>query len=432
MSAVGVHYVLRGATALILLLVQCVLALLLAPLLASVLAVLLVAGAFAFGPMLARSRSLGDYVADANLGLLNASAQFMGGLKLAISQDLQPSFVSLVRQTLRDLAERQLRFARQQVLGQSALVVLIAVLGVLIVFAGLSWFRLAPSLLVALLVIVTRMTAPIAQVQQAAEQFVHLLAVHDRMRQLQDELGCAAAGAESGTGKACPDGDIAFRNVTFVRPSSSSAPDRQMSAVLHDLSLTIKRGEFLVLTGASGAGKTTFVDLLAGLLSPTSGRIAVGDDTLDSTIMADWRKRLAYVPQDSFLFNDSIRRNLSWANPDAGEAQMWQALEITEAAKLVRGMKDGLDTVVGERGVLVSGGERQRIALARALLRKPLLLILDEATSALDRESERRILAELRSMAPRPTIVLVAHRTENLAASDRVIGLDGAGVQQCT
>jgi ATP-binding cassette subfamily C protein len=231
-----------------------------------------------------------------------------------------------------------------------------------------------------------------------------------------------------------PDGDIAFESVSFIhRFPTGAVTDEGTDGVVRDLNLTIGQGEFLVITGTSGAGKTTLMDLLAGLYRPTSGRIAVGGRTLGPTMLAAWRRGLAYVPQDPFLFNDSVRHNLAWANPAADEAQMWQTLEMTGAKSLVRRMENGLDTVVGERGTLVSGGERQRIALARALLRKPKLLILDEATSALDSETEHSVLARLRDMKMRPTIILIAHRTENLAVGDRVVRLAGAdGVQQCT
>jgi ATP-binding cassette subfamily C protein len=413
---VGIHFVVRGCIALVILTVQCALAFLLAPVLAAGLVALLLLGGLSFGPVLTRSRSLGDYVADANLSLLDTTAQFMGGLKLAISQDLQAGFVEEVRNTLRHLSARQIRFGRQQVLGQASLSTLFGLVGTAAVFAGLFWLNVAPSLLIALLLIVARMTAPIAQMQQAAQQFTHLLPVYGRMQELRRELAHARHESSSEGEAGYPEGDIVFEHVTCFHAETEE--------ILRDFDFTVRESEFLGVTGASGGGKTTFADLLAGLYPPQSGRIALGTRILGGSTLAAWRKALAYVPQDPFLFHDTIRRNLAWANPLADEPAMWRVLHIAGADDLVRRMERGLDATVGERGALVSGGERQRLALARALLREPKLLILDEATSALDGAGERELLLGLRDLEPRPTIVLIAQRTENLALCDRVVRLE--------
>jgi ATP-binding cassette subfamily C protein len=145
----------------------------------------------------------------------------------------------------------------------------------------------------------------------------------------------------------------------------------------------------------------------------------VGGRALDGPLLAGWRNELSYVSQDPFLFHDTVRRNLG--GPQVSEKEMWSALELTGAAALVRRMEGGLEAIVGERGSLISGGERQRIALARALLRRPRLLVLDEATSALDSGSEGAIFENLRALENRPTTVVIAHRVENLDKCDRVI-----------
>jgi ATP-binding cassette subfamily C protein len=160
---------------------------------------------------------------------------------------------------------------------------------------------------------------------------------------------------------------------------------------------------------------------MVGLYSPQAGTIRLGEKALDGPVLATWRESLSYVSQDPFLFHDSIQRNLLWARPDASDEDMWQALELADANRLVRNLPGGLDAVVGERGTLLSGGERQRIALARALIRKPSFLLLDEATSAIDLKSEGRILERLRGLDPRPAILIIAHRGESLALCDRVI-----------
>jgi ATP-binding cassette subfamily C protein len=159
------------------------------------------------------------------------------------------------------------------------------------------------------------------------------------------------------------------------------------------------------------------------LYPPRRGTIAVGGTPLEGPPAAAWRHALSYVSQDPFLFHDSIRGNLLWARPNASEEQLWEALEVAGADGFVRLLPAGLETVVGERGGLVSGGERQRLALARALLRRPQLLVLDEATNAIDVAGERLLLERLAALADRPTIVMVAHRDASLQFCQRVIEL---------
>ncbi|MEI9805525.1 MAG: ATP-binding cassette domain-containing protein [Pseudolabrys sp.] len=216
-----------------------------------------------------------------------------------------------------------------------------------------------------------------------------------------------------------PEGPVVFENVSF-RHVGDDDPAGSVRGV-RDISLTIEPGEFVGISGPSGAGKTTFADLLVGLYPPQQGRITVAGMTLDGAALNAWRDRVSYISQDPFLFHDTVRRNLAWASAQASEADMWEALSLTGADALVRRMELGLETVVGERGTLVSGGERQRIALARAILRKPRLMVLDEATSAIDVAGELEIFMRLRALIPRPAIVIVAHRAESLALCGRVI-----------
>ncbi len=198
-------------------------------------------------------------------------------------------------------------------------------------------------------------------------------------------------------------------------------PPRDGPPELENVSLTIPAGAFVGVVGPSGAGKTTFLDLAAGLLPPQAGAIQVHGCELAGPRLGPHRAGLAYVAQDPFLFDDTIRRNLLWSQPGCSDAQMHEALDLAGASELLGGLEQGLDTRIGERGVLISAGERQRLALARAILRRPTLLILDEATNAIDVASERAVLEGIASLRPRTTILMVAHRRESLSLCDHLL-----------
>src|SRR3569833_2006916 len=187
---------------------------------------------------------------------------------------------------------------------------------------------------------------------------------------------------------------------------------------LRSASFTLAAGEWLGSGGPSGGGKTTLLDLLAALFVPQEGQVTGNGERLAGQNLERWRAGLAYVGQDGALFDDSIRGNLLADGAGAAEAALWSVLEMTALEDRVRGFPAGLDQRVGDRGSQLSGGERQRLAIARALLRHPSLLILDEATSALDRETEARVLGALRSLGPRPAVILAAHRASTLAHCD--------------
>ena len=189
--------------------------------------------------------------------------------------------------------------------------------------------------------------------------------------------------------------------------------------VLHGIDLVIPKGSYIGLVGATGAGKSTLVDILLGVLAPTGGRLLVdGVDAREN--LAGWQGMIGYVPQELFLLDDTIRRNVAFGLPDAAidEAGVEEALRKAQLLDFVNSLPEGLDALVGERGVKLSGGQRQRISIARALYRKPSVLILDEATAALDHATEEHFLAAIRTFKGEMTIVSIAHRVSSLADCD--------------
>jgi len=397
---------------------QCALVLAVAPAFAALALLLLLLGAMAFLPIIRRAHAMGGITMNANLSLLDSTAQFLGGLKLAISQNLQGRFIDEFRQSLHELTRRQIDFVRQQSRIRVTLMTLPALAASGMILLGFGVFHLAPATLIALVLIISRMIAPVSQLQQGAQQLANVLPAYEKARELEEELTAMPQPHwREATPATLPEGAVDIRNISFRHaPDTAGGPARGVEGV----SLTIQPGEIVGISGPSGAGKTTFADMLVGLFAPQRGQILVGGLALEGAILTAWRNSVSYVSQDPYLFHDTIRRNLVWVNPQSSEQEIWDALSLIGADRLVRGMEHGLDTVVGERGTLLSGGERQRLALARALLRKPRLLVLDEATGAIDIESERTILQSLQRLRPRPTIVIIAHRMESLALCERV------------
>ncbi|MFD0682136.1 MULTISPECIES: ABC transporter ATP-binding protein [unclassified Paenibacillus] len=199
---------------------------------------------------------------------------------------------------------------------------------------------------------------------------------------------------------------------------------------LQDISLQIPANCMTAIVGRSGAGKSTLIDIIMGLLKPESGMVLIDGAPLNRDNLLSLRRSISYIPQDPFLFNGSIKENMQIIEPDATEAQMWEALEFAAAAEFVGRLPFGMDTLIGDRGIRLSGGERQRLVLARAILRKPAILVLDEATSALDTENETKIQGALDKLRGTMTIIVIAHRLSTVRNADQVIVLDQGKIIQ--
>ena len=215
---------------------------------------------------------------------------------------------------------------------------------------------------------------------------------------------------------------LSFANVSFSYQAGKP--------VLRDVSFSIPKGSMVGIVGPSGAGKTTCVDLMLRLLEPTKGAITLdGVDTRD-VALPEWRRKVGYVSQDFFLIQDTIRNNIRFYDESISDEDVWEAARLAHIDAFIRKCPDGLLTMVGERGIMLSAGERQRIPIARALARKPELLILDEATSALDNESEAHIKRVIEELKGRITIIAIAHRLSTIMDSDTLVVLSEGAVME--
>jgi subfamily B ATP-binding cassette protein MsbA len=190
--------------------------------------------------------------------------------------------------------------------------------------------------------------------------------------------------------------------------------------VLHDIDLTLRRGEVVALVGPSGGGKTTLLSLLPRFADPTAGAVTIDGRDLRSVQLASLRAQVALVAQETFLFNDTVRGNIAYGRPDVPEEKLHAAARDALAHDFIERLPRGYDTVVGERGVTLSGGQRQRLAIARALLKDAPILLLDEATSALDTESEREVQRALDRLMRDRTCLVIAHRLSTIRHATRI------------
>ncbi|ECK1948490.1 ATP-binding cassette domain-containing protein, partial [Campylobacter lari] len=186
-----------------------------------------------------------------------------------------------------------------------------------------------------------------------------------------------------------------------------------------NLNFELKKNEKIAFIGKSGSGKSTLVDLIIGLLKPSDGAIFVDGIKLDESNIKSFRSKIGYIPQQIYLFNDSIAKNISFGE-EVDETLLHKVIKQANLESFVNSLEDGVHTKVGDSGSFLSGGQRQRIAIARALYQQPEILVLDEATSALDQESEAKIMEEIYKISKDKTLIIIAHRLSTIQGCDRV------------
>ena len=290
----------------------------------------------------------------------------------------------------------------------------------LLLYLAITFLAVPVESLLLLLVVFSRLLPMVSSTQQGYQRLLHQLPAFRDIKQLLQDCAAHQEGL-------LPGSVISFQNAIDLHQVSFAYPADSPRGVIREVSMHIQKNTTTAIIGASGMGKSTLADLIVGLLDPTSGYIAIDDVRLDQTNKWAWRQSVAYVSQDVFLFNETIRTNLQLFCEEASDSDLWAALRDA-AADFVSDLAFGLDTVVGERGVRLSGGECQRIALARALLKQPQLLILDESTNALDQANIIKIQQALSQLHGKITILIISHQKEMCDFADQHIELTLQGM----
>ncbi|MGA3487823.1 ABC transporter ATP-binding protein [Micromonosporaceae bacterium DT55] len=301
-----------------------------------------------------------------------------------------------------------------------------------------GWFAVQGALevgtVVSMAMLLTRLYGPLTALSNIRVDVMSALVSFDRVFEVLD---LKPAIAEKPAAVTIPRGDgrVEFRDVVFRYPSPAEVSlasledvatlDRTVSEpVLKGVSFTVEPGQMVALVGPSGAGKSTTSMLLSRVYDVTSGQVLVGGVDVRDATFGSLRDEIGVVTQDSHLFHETIAENLRYAKADATDAEIWAALDAAQVGDLVRDLPDGLETVVGERGYRFSGGEKQRIAIARLLLKAPSIVILDEATAHLDSESEAQVQRALAVALAGRTALVIAHRLSTVRDADQILVLE--------
>ena len=360
------------------------------------------------------SRRAGERQTTATRGLLARLSDGLLSLKPLKAMGREGDLQRLLEQEARHLeAAQQRHFTSAAVLVGAQEVLLVAVLGAGI-YASVRYFSIGFDQMIFMALIFYRTASRIGELQVQYQRIAH---DESALLSIWQITNAADAATENVTGDALPNprSSIALDRVGF---SYASHP------VLNEVSISIRVPSFVALIGRSGIGKTTLLDLLAGLYRPTIGAVLIDRMPLTEIDTAAWRELIGYVPQDPILFNDDVLTNVALRDPAIDHADVEAALAAAGALEFVQQLPDGLLARVGERGMALSGGQRQRIVIARALVRKPRLLLLDEPTSGLDPTTESGIMATLKELSRDITIVAVSHQRSFVQSADQIIDLD--------
>jgi ATP-binding cassette, subfamily C, bacterial len=369
--------------------------------------------ALALGGRTRMLRDAGATISAATRRLYAAAIEHLQSLKATRAYGAQDRNFELFSRLNREVVGTTVEIVRQEVVANSYFEIgSIAVLGA-VLYVSIEVLSVPPVEILILLLLFSRVMPRLRSAHGHYQAFVASQPSFANVLTLESQCRLAPDPSRSSNRRFEVHAAVRLEHVTFSYEDAGAAAVRGVS-------LLIPAGRITAIVGPSGAGKSTIADLVMGLLRPRSGTVTIDGELLTPEVAGAWRERLGYVSHDTFLFHDTIRANLAWAHPHASEAEMLEALRLAAADQFVAALPDGLDTLVGDRGATLSQGERQRLALSRALLRRPSMLVLDEATNNLDSENENRVLAAIDHLRGKLTTLLIAHRLSTIRWADLI------------
>lgn len=349
----------------------------------------------------------------------------LNGIKEVKSYCIQDIQIENFSKLVQKIKSNSINFSKIQSIPDTIYKIISAIIISLFFYSAIVIFKVTPPNLLIVLFIFGRLWPLFSAFQSSLQNLFVMLPSFNNLMKINDELKVNSEINNSVDDKNTfsLDNCIELKNVSFKYSG-------KQDFTIKDISFKIPSKSFTALIGKSGSGKTTLANILMGLLLPQKGYLYSDEKIINEKNILAWRKHLAYVPQDPFILNNTIRENLLRFTPLATEAQFLNALKLACADEFISKLPEGLDTIIGDRGVKLSGGERQRIVLARALLRNPSILILDEATSSLDTENELKIQKAIEGLQGKLTLIIIAHRPSTIKAADNILVIEDGQLKQ--
>lgn len=363
--------------------------------------------------ILARSTAI-----QQQLGRINAFAQeSYSGIRVIKTYGLEERFRTIFLSEIGQFKQKSLELAKADALFYPLTLLLIGISTILTIYIGgkqVANGEITAGNIAEFVIYVNMLTWPVTSIGWVASIVQQAAASQKRINEIMAEK----PEYDAHTGKALAvNARIAFENVSFHYPN-------QQTNVLNQISFEVKSGQTIGIVGKTGSGKSTIAHLLLRMYDPQSGHVSIGNTDLKEGHLADWRRGVGYVPQDVFLFSDTIWNNIAFGKVGVSDEEVWEAARLAALDETINEFPDGMQTLIGERGITLSGGQKQRVAIARALLKKPGLFVFDDCLSALDASTEKDVLENIKQVTNSCTTIIISHRISSVANADQILVLD--------
>ncbi|WP_179006267.1 ABC transporter ATP-binding protein [Winogradskyella forsetii] len=352
------------------------------------------------------------------------SQETFSGISVIKSYGIEPRTNVEFEHLSAENRQKQINLTKVQALFFPLMILLIGVSNLIVIYVGGMQYMNGKieniGTIAEFIIYVNMLTWPVATVGWVTSLIQQAEASQERINEFLD----TEPDIKNSANELTPiKGDIEFKNVSFVYP------DTNIKA-LKDVSFTLKSGETLAILGKTGSGKSTILDLIGRLYDINNGTILIDDTIISDLNLFSLRESIGYVPQDAFLFSDSIKNNIKFGKEDATDDEVIEAAKNARVHKNIIGFSKGYDTVLGERGITLSGGQKQRVSIARAVIKKPDILLFDDCLSAVDTETEEKILKNLVKLTKDKTTIIVSHRVSSAKNADKIIVLEDGKIRE--